>query len=99
MENTIIVEKNSSKKRKNEGKRRNNISDREFIISSVEETKGEIDRLRNNFNFISDPKLVESLIYKERDAMARYEYLLGQARKKGIKVDMLYVYNNICQKY
>lgn len=99
MENRIIVEKNSAKKRENAGRGRNSISDREFIINSVEETKSEIDILRNNFDFISDPKLVESLIYKERDAMARYEYLLGQARKKGIKVDMLYVYNNICQKY
>ncbi|MGL5577025.1 MAG: YaaL family protein [Sarcina sp.] len=99
MQNTIIIEKNNSKKRKKRGSSRNNISDRNFIIKSVEETKGEIERLRNNFNYISDPKLIESLIYKERDAMARYEYLLGQARKKGIKAGMLHVYRNACTMY
>ncbi|WP_297518692.1 DUF2508 family protein [uncultured Clostridium sp.] len=99
MQNTIIVEKNCVKKKEIASKGRNSISDRDFIINSVNETKGEIDRLRNNFDFISDPKLVESLIYKERDAMARYEYLLGQAKEKGIKVSMLYVYNNVCKKY
>lgn len=99
MQNTIIVEKNHSKKRKNKGSSRNNISDRKFIIKSVEETKCEIERLRNNFDFISDPKLIESLIYKERDAMARYEYLLGQAKEKRIRVGMLHVYRNVCTKY
>lgn len=99
MENKIIIEKNSAKKRKNKAQSRNNISDKIFIIKSVEETKSEIERLRNNFNFISDPKLVESLIYKERDAMARYEYLLEQAKNKGIKVGMLQVYKNACTKY
>lgn len=103
MENRIIVEKNSvknnTKKRKNKGRSRNNISDRNFIIKSVEDTRSEIEILRNNFNFISDPKLVESLIYKERDAMARYEYLLELAKNKGIKVGMLQVYKNVCTKY
>ncbi|MGL4654934.1 MAG: DUF2508 family protein [Sarcina sp.] len=99
MQNTIIVEKNHAKKREKKGSGRSNISDRIYIIRSVEETKGEIERLRNNFDFISDPKLIESLIYKERDAMARYEYLLGQAKEKGIRVGMLHVYRNACTKY
>lgn len=99
MENRIVVEKSGAKKRKNKGQSRNNISDRNFIIKSVEKTKNEIEILRNNFNFISDPKLVESLIYKERDAMARYEYLLEQAKSKGVKVGMLQVYKNVCTKY
>lgn len=76
-----------------------NINDTEFILKAFEETKGELDRLRVSFNFVSDPQLVESIIYKERDALARYEYLLKQARKKGIKVGALHIYNNACKKY
>lgn len=99
MEKTIIKQKSSSKKREKDSQGRNNICDKDFIVKSFEETKGEIDRLRTSFNFVSDPKLVESIIYKERDAVARYEYLLRQAREKGIKVGALYIYNNACKKY
>lgn len=99
MEKTIINQKTLVKKRKRHAESRNNISDKDFIVKSFEETKGEIDRLRISFNFVSDPKLVESIIYKERDALARYEYLLRQAREKGIKVGALYIYNNACKKY
>ena len=104
MEKTIIIEKKVLKKRENETEGRTNISDDtinddDLIIKSVEETKGELERLRISFNFISDPKLVESIIYKERDAMVRYEYLLIKAKEKGIKVSDLYIYNKACVKY
>ncbi|MGL5765545.1 MAG: DUF2508 family protein, partial [Sarcina sp.] len=99
MEKVVVNEKEYAQRRKNKVEDRTNIISKEVIVLSMEETKGELDRLRNSFNFVSDPRLIESIIYKERDAMARYEYLIEQARKQGIKVGYLYIYNNACTRY
>ena len=39
-------------------------------------------------------KLIESLIYKEQDINARYEYLIREAKKRGIKVSMEHIFKN-----
>lgn len=97
MESTIISKKDYVKKRKVALKSRKYIKDKKYIIKAIEDTKNELKIVRMSFDYASDPKLIESIIYRERDIIARYEYLIRQAKKKGIKVDEIYIYNNACK--
>lgn len=97
MESTIISKKDYVKKRKVASKSRNYIKDKKYIVRAIEDIKNELKMVRMSFDYASDPKLIESIIYRERDIIARYEYLIRQAKKKGIKVDELYIYNNACK--
>lgn len=99
MEQTIVREKYDLKKRKNNHRGRNNTSEINYIILAIEEAKQELEMIRISFNFISDGNLVEALIYRERDIMARYDYLLKKAKEKRIKVSDNYIYNNVCKIY
>lgn len=99
MQETIVREKYDLKKRETNNRGRTSTSERNYIISAIEEAKQELEMIRISFNFISDSNLVESLIYKERDIMARYEYLLKRAKEKGIKASDSYIYNNVCKIY
>ena len=44
--------------------------------------------------FFSITVQIESLIYKEQDINARYEYLIREAKKRGIKVSMEHIFKN-----
>lgn len=65
-------------------------SEQKNIIDAIEEANMEMNRAREIFDFVSDPKLVDYAIYMEEAAKARLAYLLEQARKCGIKVDSNY---------
>lgn len=99
MQQTIITEKNNVKKRKNINRSRISSRERRYIIEAIEDAKLELEIVRNSFNFISESKLIDSLIYKERDIVSRYDHLLQKAKEKGIKVSEGYIYNNNCTRY
>ena len=54
----------------------------------------EMEVARSAFQNACDDKLIESLIYKEQDINARYEYLIREAKKRGIKVSMEHIFKN-----
>lgn len=60
------------------------------IIDAIEEANMEMNRAREMFELVSDPKLVDYAIYMEEAAKAKLAYLLEQARKYDIKVDNNY---------
>ena len=61
------------------------------IIKAMEETKVELEAARCIFDNVQDSKLIEVAIYSEEVAKKRYEYLLGLAREKGLRVSNEYV--------
>jgi hypothetical protein len=65
-------------------------SEQKNIIDAIEEANMEMNKAREIFELVSEPKLVDYAIYMEEAAKARLAYLLDQARKYGIKVDSNY---------
>lgn len=68
----------------------------EEIVKAIEEARLEMNVARAAFEYVNDPKLIEAVIYGEQAARARYEYLILQARKKGITVDYSYILAKNC---
>lgn len=66
----------------------------EEILKAIEQTILEMEVARSAFQNACDDKLIESLIYKEQDINARYEYLIREAKKRGIKVSMKHIFKN-----
>ena len=66
----------------------------EEILKAIEQTILEMEVARSAFQNACDDKLIESLIYKEQDINARYEYLIREAKKRGIKVSMEHIFKN-----
>lgn len=66
----------------------------EAIVKAIEETMLELEVARSAFQNIYDDKLIDSLIYKEQDINARYEYLIREAKKRGIKVSLEHIFKN-----
>lgn len=57
------------------------------MIQAIEEAKKQWEVAMEYFEQVSEPKLVDYAIYMEYAAKIRYEYLLLEAKKKGIKVN------------
>lgn len=66
------------------------------IIKAIEAAKAEMEIASDAFQHVEDPKLIEATIYSEQAAIARYEYLILQAKEKGIKVDYTYILSKNC---
>lgn len=64
------------------------------ILDAIEQTILEMEVARSAFQNAYDDKLIESLIYKEQDINARYEYLIREAKKRGIKVGIEHIFKN-----
>jgi hypothetical protein len=69
-------------------------TEKKNLIYAIEEAKAEIDRAREMFELVSDPKLVDYAIYMEEAAKSKLMYLLSEARKCGIKVENDYAIKN-----
>lgn len=65
--------------------RLNNNKEYRNIMQSIDETLREIECIRNNFDNVNDPRLIEMTIYNEKAAKARYCYLISEAKRLGIK--------------
>lgn len=58
--------------------------EQEDLICAIEEARLELERARNYFNQVSEPKLIDFAIYSEQAAGARYGYLIELAKKMGV---------------
>lgn len=56
----------------------------EELIYAIEQARLELERARNYFDQVSEPKLIDFAIYSEQAAGARYGYLIEQAKEKGV---------------
>lgn len=59
-----------------------------FIMDLIE-IKNKLYSVRTMFNTINDEDLVESLIYEEQALLSRYQYMIKQAKLKGIKSELI----------
>lgn len=65
------------------------------IVKAIDETILELEHIRQFFDSVNDPKLVEMAIYSEEAIKAKYAYLLKEAKKLGIKLDFKYVFRGL----
>ncbi|SHE76149.1 DUF2508 family protein [Clostridium fallax] len=70
---------------------------RDKIIELIRLAKVEIDIARENFNYLDDPKLIEMAIYQEQAAKSKFEYLVLEAKRKGIKAEDEKIYLDYCK--
>lgn len=62
--------------------------DKVFILKAIGEAKQEWEAAKACFEFVNEGKMIDYAIYTEEAAKARYIYLLLEARKMGIKVEI-----------
>ncbi len=55
------------------------------ITREIEQTLNALKCTRSNFDFETDPNMIEALIYEERALLSRYKHLIELARQKNIK--------------
>jgi len=65
------------------------------IIKAIREAMVEWETARAYFEITSEPKLVDYAIYLEAAAKARYTFLIGEAREKGITGDFSHMLEEI----
>lgn len=70
-----IIKKSKSQKDKREM----------HLIEDIEEAREELKNLRQYFDTVNDPRLVDYAIYMEEAAKAKYDYLLNKAKKNKLR--------------
>ncbi|MCF0147785.1 MAG: DUF2508 family protein [Clostridium sp.] len=71
---------------KSEDKKKREYTEEEIaIFRDIEEAIEEMEVARVLFNSVSDPKLIELAIHEEDVARARFDYLIGIAKKQGFR--------------
>jgi len=54
------------------------------IVAALEAVRSDMEFLHNCFDEITEPILVDSLIYELKAANLKYQYYIGQCKEKGI---------------
>ena len=54
------------------------------IVAALEAVRSDMEFLHNSFDQITDPILVDSLIYELKAANLKYQYYINQCKQKGI---------------
>lgn len=94
------------KKHSNKGEKKNSKPKKKKVISkehrkellrAMEETQLELESVRVSFQFVCEPNLVESLIYKEREILARYNYLIREMKIKKVRANKMDIYKKACK--
>ncbi|PKM95354.1 MAG: DUF2508 domain-containing protein [Firmicutes bacterium HGW-Firmicutes-1] len=63
--------------------------DQTAIILSIEKVKKALECAYANFDFVSEPELVDSYIYEVKAIQLKYQYLIQQAKSLGIISDKI----------
>ncbi len=63
------------------------IQERDELLNSLRDAKQEWISSSTNFEYASESDLVDYYSYKMKACQVRYNYLLKQAKEKGIKID------------
>jgi len=54
------------------------------MVAALEAVRSDMEFLHNCFDQITEPILVDSLIYEIKAANLKYQYYIGQCKQKGI---------------
>ncbi len=63
-------------------------SRRIFYAEQCEELTEQLNDIRSNFDFVTDPQAIDSLIYAENSVIRLIEKLIRSAREEGITIQM-----------
>ena len=61
---------------------------REFFKQRYAELTDELRNIRTNYDFVSDPKTIDALIYAENSVTCQLEVLLKEAKTEGISIQL-----------
>ena len=76
----VVVPKKEKRLRKSKRLSREDIQ----IVAALEAVRSDMDFLHNCFDQITEPILVDSLIYEIKAANLKYQYYISQCKQKGI---------------
>jgi hypothetical protein len=54
------------------------------LLDEIEAVKLRIETVQAHFDYQTDPDLIESCVFEMKSLMARYQFLLREAKKNGI---------------
>lgn len=72
---------NVTKSRKTKEKKNKEIRD---LIKEYREAVEKLDVLKNRFDYITEPKLIEACVYEIKAEQARYSYLLERLKNESV---------------
>lgn len=61
---------------------------REYYKQRCAELTEELHNIRTNYNFVSDPKSIDALIFAENSVTCQLELLLKEAKADGISIQL-----------
>lgn len=64
-----------------------NAERREFYKQRSAELTDQLENIRANFDFVTDPQAIDSLIYAENSVVCMLELLIREARQEGITIE------------
>lgn len=65
------------------------------LIEAIEEARQEIQRARDYFDIVKEPKLIDYAIFMEEAAKAKYVFLLEEAKRLEVKIDCSYMLGEV----
>ncbi|MDR2648220.1 MAG: YaaL family protein [Clostridiales bacterium] len=80
-----LFKSKDKRKIKTQRKEKAHISEEREIVEALEALKRELNLLYNQFNFTTDPSLIDGCIYGIKAANAKYTFYLKQCKEKQIR--------------
>jgi hypothetical protein len=62
------------------------VEDENSILCNIQKVKEALDIVYTNFDFVTEPELVDSYIYEIKSIQLKYQFLLQKAKELGIIV-------------
>lgn len=66
----------------------NHLTEEETLLKNIKIAKRALDNAYINFDFVTDPELIDSCIYEVKAMQLKYEYLINQAKEMNIIVKL-----------
>ena len=83
--NQGLLKTKTSRKIKTQDKEAALLSEEHDIVKALEDLKRELNILYSQFNFMTDPSLIDGCIYDIKAANSKYTFYLNQCKEKQIK--------------
>ena len=61
---------------------------REFYKRRCSELTEELENIRGNYDFVTDPRSIDALIYAENSVTCQLEVLIREAKTEGITIQL-----------
>lgn len=64
-------------------------SNKDELLEAIDKVICELEAIRNYFDNVQDPKLVEVAVYTEAAVKAKYDYLIKEAKRLGLNCNIV----------